>query len=38
MFAAQDAKREILVNAGNCDDLGGCRWLMIKRQWTVEDS
>lgn len=38
MFATQDTKKKILVEAENCNGLGGCRWLMTKRQWTVEDS
>jgi hypothetical protein len=38
MFATQDAKTEILDETGNCNDLGGCRWLMTGRPWTDEDS
>ena len=38
MFATQDAKKEILVETGNCDGLGRCRWLMTGRLWTGEDS
>jgi hypothetical protein len=38
MLATQDAKTEILVETGNCPDLGGCRWPMTRRLWTGEGS
>jgi hypothetical protein len=38
MSATQDAKKEILVEIGKCNDLGGRSWLMTRRPWTDEDS
>jgi hypothetical protein len=38
MCATQDAKREILIGLDNAMISEGCRWLMTKRPWTVEDS
>lgn len=31
-------REKLWLGAENRNDLGGCRWLMTKRPWTVEDS